>query len=157
MSYTQRNESVSRLTITPITQRKAKEYIQKYHRHHKPPVGSVFQIGVSKDDKLVGVAMVGRPVARMLDNGLTLEVNRVCTTGVKNACSKLYGSCVRIAKELGYRKIVTYILNTETGVSLRASGWTKSIESKGGSWNRNSRGRVDKHPTQPKVRYEKSW
>ena len=57
------------LSLKPITQKAAKEYIAKHHRHHKPPVGSVFQVGVTQDDKLVGVVIVGRPVARMLQDG----------------------------------------------------------------------------------------
>ena len=101
------------MTITPITQRAAKAYIKKHHRHHQPPVGSVFQISVTEGDLVLGVAMVGRPVSRHLDNGLTLEVNRMCTTGTKNVCSMLYGACWRVAKNLGYKKLITYILENE--------------------------------------------
>ena len=148
---------MSELIITPITQRAAKEYIRQHHRHHPPPVGSVFQLSVTQNGKIVGVAMVGRPVARLLDDKTTLEVNRLCTQGVKNACSKLYGASARIAKELGYKKIITYILDSEKGTSLKAAGWTIASRSKGGSWDRECRARTDKHPTEAKVRYEKSW
>ena len=129
------------MTITPITQRAAKAYIKKHHRHHQPPVGSVFQISVTEGDLVLGVAMVGRPVSRHLDNGLTLEVNRMCTTGTKNVCSMLYGACWRVAKNLGYKKLITYILENEKGVSLKASGWKIIGESSGGSWNKKSRPR----------------
>ena len=115
---------MSELIITPITQRAAKEYIRQHHRHHPPPAGSVFQLSVTQNGKTVGVAMIGRPVARLLDDKTTLEVNRLCTQGVKNACSKLYGASARIAKELGYKKIITYILDSEKGTSLKAAGWT---------------------------------
>ena len=148
---------MSDLIITPITQREAKEYIRKHHRHHPPPVGSVFQLSVTQKGKIVGVAMVGRPVARVLDDKTTLEVNRLCTQGVKNACSKLYGASARVAKELGYKKIITYILDSEKGTSLKAAGWTVASRIKGRSWSNKSRPRVDKHPIEAKVRYEKSW
>lgn len=82
-----------------------------------------FSLGCMANGHLAGVAIVGRPVSRYLDDGLTLEVNRLCTDGTKNACSFLYGAAARAAKVLGYHRIVTYILDTESGVSLRASGW----------------------------------
>jgi hypothetical protein len=98
--------------------------------------------------------MVGRPVARNLDNGWTLEVNRLCTDGTKNACSMLYSASWRVAKNLGYKKLITYILSEETGASLKASNWKCIGESGGGSWNCENRPRVDKHPTQKKIKFE---
>lgn len=73
--------------------------------------------------EIVGVAIVGRPVSRYLDDGWTLEVNRLCTDGTKNACSFLYFAAWRVAKNLGYKKLITYILDSENGASLKASGW----------------------------------
>lgn len=145
-----------KLTIVPIKQREAKAFINENHRHHKAPVGSVFQIAVSNNNKIVGVAMVGRPVSRNLDNGWTLEVNRLCTDGTKNVCSMLYSASWRVAKNLGYKKLITYILKSESGVSLKASGWKLIGEAGGGSWSKKSRPRVDKHPTQLKLKFEKT-
>lgn len=145
---------MSKLQIVPINQADAKLYVQRYHRHHKPPVGSVFQLACSKDGKVVGVAMVGRPVARRLDDGWTLEVNRCCTDGTKNACSILYSAAWRVAKNLGYKKLITYILESETGTSLRASGWKEVGRAGGLSWDVPSRPRVDKHPQQMKIKFE---
>lgn len=144
------------LEIVPIFQDEAKAFIRQYHRHHKPPVGSVFQVACAENGKVVGVAMVGRPVGRRLQDGFTLEVNRLCTDGTPNACSKLYAACWRVARELGYRRLITYILESETGVSLRAAGW-REIGRRGGlSWDVPSRPRVDKHPKQMKIMFEKS-
>lgn len=145
---------MSKLRIVPIKQDEAKEFIARNHRHHKPPVGSIFQVACAIDDKIVGVAMVGRPVARHLDNGWTLEVNRLCTDGTKNACSMLYSASWRVAKNLGYRKLITYILGSESGTSLKASGWKCIGEAGGKSWSRDHRPRVDKHPTQTKIKFE---
>ncbi len=145
---------MSKLSIVPIKQDEAKAFINQKHRHHKAPLGSIFQIAVAKDEKIVGVAMVGRPVARHLDNGWTLEVNRLCTDGTKNACSMLYSASWRVAKNLGYKKLITYILSKETGASLKASNWKCIGQSGGGSWNCQSRPRVDKHPTQKKIKFE---
>lgn len=111
------------MQIIPITFKEASKFVNSYHRHHKATVGCKFCIGVKKDDKLVGVAICGRPVSRYLDNGLTLEINRLCTDGTRNACSMLYSACVRVAKEMGYKKIITYILESENGASLRASNF----------------------------------
>lgn len=89
----------NKIILVPVKQKTAKEYVRKHHRHHKPPVGSIFQIGCSKNGELCGVIIVGRPVARMLDNGLTAEVTRCCTNGTKNACSMLYAAAWRPLKE----------------------------------------------------------
>ena len=95
-------------------------------------MGDKFRVGVSDGDKLVGVAQVGRPVSRYLDDGQTLEVIRCCTDGTKNACSFLYSRCARIAEEMGYKKIITYILASELGSSLKASGWHCETDNAGG-------------------------
>lgn len=142
------------LTITPIFQDEAFAFIEQYHRHHKKPVGSIFQIAVSEGAKVVGVAVVGRPNARRTQDGYTAEVTRLCTDGTRNACSMLYAACWRAAKAMGYRKMITYILNNEPGTSLKASGWKLIGERGGGSWSVPSRPRVDKHPLQKKLLFE---
>lgn len=131
------------MIIVPISLKEANSFVEKYHRHHNPVVGHKFSIGVVDDNEnLVGVAIVGRPVSRHLDNGKTLEVTRLCTDGTYNACSFLYSRCAKIAKDMGYEKIITYILEIENGASLRASGWTLEKENAGGgSWNVPSRPR----------------
>jgi len=123
--------------IIPITLRMANSFVDTNHRHHKPVVGHKWSVGLAKDEQLIGVAIVGRPVSRHLDNGFTAEVTRLCTDGTPNACSKLYGACARIAKEMGYNKIQSYILDVEGGVSLKASGWIMESMSPGGQWVRN--------------------
>lgn len=145
---------MKKLFIIPIFQDEAFKFIEMYHRHHRKPVGSVFQIGLSDGEKIVGVAVVGRPSARNLQDGFTLEVIRLCTDGTSNACSMLYAACWRAAKAIGYRRVITYILNTEPGISLKAAGWKLVGERGGGTWNRPKRVRVDKHPTQRKLLFE---
>ena len=142
-----------KLSIIPMTLDEANAFVEKWHRHHRPVPGCKFCIGVA-EDHVVGVAIVGRPVARMLDDGWTLEVNRTCTDGTKNANSMLYGACRRAAWALGYRKLITYTLPEEGGVSLTAAGWKCMGETGGGRWSRESRPRVDAHPTQEKLRWE---
>jgi len=143
------------LKIVPVTFKQACEFITEYHRHHIAPQGWKFGAGASVDGKLVGVVMVGRPVARGSDDGQTLEVIRLCTDGTPHACSLLYAAAWRAAKALGYTKIITYILASETGASLRGAGWTEVAKVRGRSWTCPSRPREDKHPTVDKVRWEK--
>jgi hypothetical protein len=143
-----------RLTIVPISIREASRFVDEHHRHHKPPRGAIFAVAVALGETVVGVALVGRPLARMLQDGWTVEVIRVCTDGTPNACSKLYGACWRVAQQLGYRRCVTYTLKEEGGASLRASGWREVGPAGGGSWSRGSRPRVDLHPLQQKIRWE---
>jgi hypothetical protein len=144
------------LTIVPIFQDEAFAFIEKNHRHHGKPVGSLFQLACSDGHAVVGVAVVGRPVARHLQDGFTVEVTRLCTDGTRNSASMLYGACWRASKELGYRRLVTYILESEPGVTLRASGWKIIGQRGGGTWSRSKRPRVDKHPTQGKILFEKT-
>lgn len=108
---------------------------------------------VDGSGELVGVAIVGRPVARMLQDGYTCEVTRLCTDGTRNACSKLYAAARQAAIAKGYVRGVTYILGAETGASLRAAGWRDLGDSPGGSWSREGRERDDPNPTCPKRRY----
>lgn len=114
------------LTIIPLTFKRACQFVAEHHRHNKPPRGHKFSIGVcDTDGELRGVAMVGRPVARHFDDGLTAEVNRTCTDGYPNANSALYGAAWRIAQAMGYRRMVTYTQAGESGASLTAAGWVK--------------------------------
>jgi hypothetical protein len=131
------------LRVTPIDFAEANAFVAMHHRHHKPMPGVKFCVAVSEGDTVRGVAMVGRPVARMSDNGLTLEVNRCCTDGARNACSMLYGAAWRVAKALGYQRLVTYTLPSEGGASLRAADWKLIGERGGGNWNTPSRPRID--------------
>lgn len=142
------------LVIVPCTREEAFAYVAAHHRHHKPTTSWKFGCAVSRDGQIVGVVIVGRPVARALDDGWTLEVTRCCTDGTRNAASMLYGAAYRAAKALGYRKVVTYTLATEQGASLRASGFKESGRVEGRSWSCPSRPRVDRHPTQDKIRWE---
>ena len=114
------------IELCPMTLKEANAYVEQHHRHHGPVVGHKFSIGLSDGEKIVGVAIVGRPVARHLDDGWTLEVNRLCTDGTRNACSMLYSAAWRAARAMGYKRLVTYILDTENGASLRASGIQRS-------------------------------
>lgn len=142
------------IQIVPISLRDAHEVVRRLHRHHKPSRGGKFAIGLADDDTIRGVAIVGRPVARLADDGFTAEVTRLATDGIKNGCSLLYAACWRAARAMGYRKLITYILSSEAGTSVTAAGWKRIGECGGGSWNRNSRPRVDQHPTQQKIRFE---
>lgn len=133
------------LAVVPVTFQEAAAFVAALHRHHGPPPGMKFALGVAERDQLVGVAMVGRPVARHFDDGLTLEVTRTCTDGSRNANSLLYGAAWRAARALGYRRLVTYTQGDESGVSLRAAGWRLAAERaprKG--WDRPSRRRADR-------------
>lgn len=150
----EREGAVIVLELVPVTLREANAFVERYHRHHKPVVGHKFSIAASDGKKIVGVAIVGRPVSRYLDNGLTLEVNRLCTDGTRNACSFLYSAAWRAARNLGYKKLITYILESENGSSLKAAGWKCIGECGGLRWNGRSRPEVDLYPAQLKLRFE---
>lgn len=147
------------MRIFPVTLREANATVRALHRHHGPVVGHKFALGVEVDSgfgwtREAGVAICGRPVARHLDDGRTLEVLRVAVLpGEKNCCSMLYGACARVAREMGYERIVTYTLVQEKGTSLKAVGWKREATTEGGSWDAPSRRRLDKHPLVPKVRW----
>jgi hypothetical protein len=110
------------LRIIPMRHADANEYVRQWHRHNRPTLGAIFCVGVA-DDAVRGVAIVGRPVARRLDDGQTVEILRIATDGARNACSMLYGACRRAARALGYARVVTYTLPDEGGASLRAAGF----------------------------------
>lgn len=143
-----------RLTAKPISFQQAKEFISAFHRHHKPPVGWKFGIAAFRGSECVGVVCVSRPVARMLDDGETCEVTRLCSDGSKNVCSFLYSRARRAAFEMGYKRIITYILESEPGTSLKAAGWSYVKAAGGGNWSRPSRKREDKHPLERKQLWE---
>lgn len=131
------------MEIRPIPYRVAADFINANHRHHQAPQGMKWAVGLYDGDLLRGVATVGRPVSRMIDDGLTCEITRVCTDGMHNACSMLYGACQRIAKAMGYKKIITYTLDSEDGSSVKAANFLYDGETDGGSWSRTSRKRHD--------------
>jgi hypothetical protein len=134
------------LRIVPVTFDDASKFVAMWHRHHQPPVGHKFSIGcVTPDDVLRGVAMIGRPVARHYDDGLTLEVNRTATDGTPNANSALYGAAWRAVKALGYCRLITYTQAGESGSSLRGAGWQVVGQRPPTSgWTRPSRPREDR-------------
>lgn len=144
-----------RLSLVPIDFDDAAAFVRFHHRHHTPPVGHKFSLAAMDGEQMVGVVIVGRPVARGRDDGLTLEVTRLCTTGHRNACSFLYGAAARATFALGYRRIGTYILASEPGTTLKAAGWKLIGEVRGRSWSCPSRPRKDKHPTQGKLLFER--
>lgn len=141
------------LSIVPVSIRDASAWVEAMHRHHKPPRGGIVALAIAEGERMCGVAIIGRPVSRKLQDGFTAEVTRVCTDGTRNACSALYGAARRVARELGYRRLITYTLPEEGGASLRGAGWISEGEAGGGSWSRPSRARVDTHPTQQKIRW----
>ncbi len=149
--------------LRPCTIKDAKKYVGLLHRHNKVPIGGLFAVSVAESDRVVGVAIVGRPISRMLQDGTTCEVIRCCTDGTPNACSMLYGACARAAKALGYHRVVTYTLAEEPGVSLRASGWHKDAMVSAGTWNSSTRSRIqtnmfghETRPSGPKIRWTRT-
>lgn len=167
------------IDLRPITRDEGRAFVRQHHRHHIWPVGFLWLHGIHDDDgRVVGVAVVGRPVARALDDGLTTEVTRCCTDGVPNGCSMLYAASERAAKAKGYRRGLTYLLASEWdryenrltgeivvdrslagnaawkhigGATVKAIGWKLLWRVKGRSWDCPSRPRSDKHPTEDKV------
>lgn len=145
---------MSHFIAVPLELKEANAFVGELHRHHDPVHRDKFRIGAVKDGKLVGVVQVGRPVSRRLDDGWTVEVTRLCTDGTPNACSFLYAKAAKIAQEMGYYKIITYILQSESGVSLKAAGWgCEDYCCGGGHWSRPSRERSTTAPTEPKQRW----
>jgi len=142
------------LELQPVTLKEAFRFIDEHHRHHKAPQGAKFAIGANNGERVVGVVVVGRPVARMLDDGWTAEVTRCCTDGTRNACSMLYSAAWRAARAMGYKRLITYVLSSESGTSLAASNWRVVGEAGGGSWNREARPRIDTHPVGQKTLWE---
>lgn len=147
------------IEIREISLAEARDFVRKHHRHNAPPPGWRFGYGAWNGAELVGVAMAGRPVARMLPADEIVEVNRVCTradlpAGIAwNACSMLYAACAREARRRGFLRIITYTLESEPARALRGMGWTPEHRTRGESWNRKSRPRQDTAPTCVKIRW----
>jgi hypothetical protein len=141
----------------PLTRDEANAYIVAHHRHHGRVSGHRFIVGARDGGKLVGVAVAGRPRARLIDQYAHVEVSRLCTEGGKNVCSFLYSRASRIARELGFASVFTAILASESGVSLKAAGWVYAYTTRGGSQDRPSRRRVDLSPTEPKQIWCPAW
>lgn len=145
--------------LQPITFEEAAAFVNKYHRHNVAPQGHKYSIGLNDGEKVIGVIIVGRPVARFNDDGWTLEVTRCCVLeGYKNACSMLYAAAWRVARNLGYKRLITYTLKSEPGASLKAAGWKVIGETRARpkGWNTPSRPRVmpEKYPTEQKTLWE---
>lgn len=160
------------LEIRPIKLRDANRYVREHHRHNLPTNGHKFSVACYDVEsgggaRLCGVAIAGQPVARKLDDGLTIEIRRVCTDGTYNACSILYGACARVARDMGYKRVITYTLQSEPGTSLKASGFRNDGEAGGTSWNVPSRPREEtqmtlfgeerKYPDEKKIRWVKEF
>jgi len=150
------------LSVRPVRFAVARSFVLTHHHHCRPPAGWRFGLGCWNGPTLVGVAMVGRPVARMLDASRIVEVNRLCIDRTlsdalrRNAASKLLGAAAREARRRGFARIITYTLERESGASLRAAGWTAEHRSPGGIWSRPSRGRGSSGPTDPKIRWARA-
>ena len=145
------------LSVCPISIREASRFVLHHHRHHRPPQGALFAIGAERDGQLVGVAIVGRPVGRGLQDGRTVEITRVATDGTRNACSFLYGRCRRVAAALGYERVVTYTRQDESGSSPRAAGFEQTALLDARSWAEDYKhdgGRHDQSTPAPRVRWE---
>jgi hypothetical protein len=141
--------------IAPVTLKEASAYVQRFHRHCPGSKGWKFGISLrGPRGGLRGVVVVGRPVARLLDDGQTVEITRLCTRGEKNACSRLYAAARRAAFAMGYTKVITYTLKRESGTSLKAAGFVPVCETRAQSWDRPGRSRIDSGPVCPKIRWE---
>lgn len=148
-------ETSDHLHVVPSTIKAARIFVGHHHRHHRAPVGALFALAVARGDEVVGVAMVGRPSARMDQDGRTAEVTRLCVMDdQRNACSMLYAAAWRAARALGWRRLITFILDSEAGTTLRAAGWHCIGSAGGGSWSRPSRPRSDVAPIQRKLRWQ---
>jgi len=146
------------LRVVPLSLADANAVVLALHRHHKPATGHRFSLGVIDDNGvIVGVAIIGRPVARMVDHLMVCEVSRVATDGTKNACSKLLGAAARAAQAMGYAKIQTYTLPVEGGASLRGSGWVSEGSAGGGQWVHTAGPRCQSQPTQIKTRWSRTF
>lgn len=132
-----------KLQVVPVSLAIANAFVSEKHRHHPKVQGHKFSLGCTLDGTLVGVVVVGRPVARLRDDGFTAEVTRLCTDGTYNVCSMLYSAAAKVAFAMGYCRIGTYTLPEEDGASLRAAGWNCRGEAGGGNWNVKSRPRKD--------------
>lgn len=143
------------ILITTIDFAAACAFINRHHRHNSAPQGHKKSFGLWVNGALRGVAVIGRPVGRHLDDGQTLEITRCCTDGIRNGCSMLYGYACRWAKKMGYSRVVTFTLQTELGSSCKAAGFVLEAENVGGvGWGNRKGRRVQ--PLNPKKRWVKT-
>lgn len=145
------------LEIRPIHLAPAREFVAQYHLHNIPPVGGKFAVACYDEGRLCGVAICGRPTARRSDDGLTLEIYRNCTDGTPNACSKLYGATCKIARYMGYKRVITYTLASENGASLKASNFTWEGEAGGIAWTGPRRRNYYVSPEEMKNRWARYY
>lgn len=147
-----------KLRIVPLKLSEANAFVAAEHRHHKPVVGHRFSIGCASGERLVGAAIVGRPVARSFDDGVTAEVTRLVTDGTPNACSMLYAASWRAWRAMGGHRLITYILASEPGTSLRAAGWQElyTTRNRPKGWDTPAR-RRESGPQEPKTLWEATW
>jgi hypothetical protein len=146
---------MTELRIMPIGLRQAREFVQEHHRHHDMPQGGLWALALMRDEDLVGVAIAGRPVSKILQRQGCCEAVRVCVLpGIRNGCSQLYSRVRRVAQAMGYAKTISYTLPSESGASLRGAGFKAVAVTRGGSWNRKARPRIDSAPICPKIRWE---
>jgi hypothetical protein len=156
-----------KLALATISFAEACAFVARHHRHHAAPRGHKFSLAAIMGEAVVGVAIIGRPVSRVRDDGLTLEVTRLCVieglppridrrgkAHAPAAVSFLYGAAARATFALGYKRLGTYILASEPGISLLASGWRQVGYVAGRSWSCQSRPRVDQHPLEPKLLFQ---
>ena len=149
---------MSNLRIAPSSITDARKFVGQHHRHNLPPQGGLFACRLEEDGETRGVAIIGRPVARKLDDGYTAEITRCCTDGVSNGCSMLYGAAVRACRALGFHSVITYTLQSETGASLKASNWKLEEELVATSHWTRPRYQTDlfgneRRPPEPKIRW----
>lgn len=145
------------MILKPCELKEAKAFVTELHRHHRPPQGHRFSLKAVIEDKIVGVAIVGRPVARHQDDKETLEITRLCTDGTPNACSFLIGCVKRAGRALGYKRLISYTLISENGSSWKASGMTQTGVTAGGAWSGTygeGKKRANLHPLEEKRRWE---
>ena len=143
------------LELRPCDYLTACDFVRMNHRHNKAPAGHKYSIACYEGERLCGVCMVGRPVGRYMDDGMTLEVNRCCTDGTRNACTILYGAAIRAAKALGYKRIITYTRESEPGTSLKASNWIKDGEAGKAYWTGQRYQQLEIDIGEKKVRWHK--
>ncbi|RKN09652.1 XF1762 family protein [Streptomyces radicis] len=145
-----------KLHLRPLTLKQANQLVAELHRHHKPVVTHRFSIGLYDENGVMhGAVIVNKPVARLTPQYKVAEVSRLVTDGTPNACSMLYGAAARAAQAMGFERIQTYILNSEPGTSLKASGWKLEGITKATPWNNKTRKRNDSHPVVDKQRWGK--
>jgi hypothetical protein len=148
-----------RYHVIPLELAEANALVARWHRHHQPSQGHRFSLGVVDADGILhGAAIVGRPVARLAGSPRdVLEVVRLVTDGTENCCSILYAAAARAGHAMGYRRIQTYVLGSESGTSLRAAGWTDEGEAGGGQWKHtDGKARRTDQPTELKRRWAKA-